>query len=135
MEERLTGHELTVGVIGNRELTALPVVEILPKREFFDYQAKYDPDLSDEICPARIPPERAAAAQDLVLRAHRALGCRGLSRVDMMMDSNGDLFVLEVNTLPGMTVNSLLPKAARAAGIAFAELLDRLVRLALDPEA
>jgi D-alanine-D-alanine ligase len=133
VEERIVGTELTVGVIGNRELTALPVVEIVPKREFFDYRAKYDPELCDEICPARISGTLAAEAQGLALRAHRALECRGLSRVDFIHGPEG-LVVLEVNTLPGMTVNSLLPKAARAAGIPFGELLDRLVRLALEED-
>jgi D-alanine-D-alanine ligase len=133
VEERVVGGELTVGVVGNRELEALPVVEIVPKHEFFDYQAKYDPGLTDEICPARIPDEVAATAKELAKRSHRALGCRGLSRTDMIHSARG-LVVLEVNTMPGMTVNSLLPKAARAAGIEFADLLDRLVRLALEPE-
>jgi D-alanine-D-alanine ligase len=133
VEERLTGTELTVGVIGNRDLQALPVVEIVSKREFFDYRAKYDPGLSEEIVPARIPPDVARATQDVALRAHRALGCRNLSRVDVMQTARGPV-VLEVNTMPGMTVNSLLPKAAQAAGIPFAELLDRLVQLALEPE-
>jgi D-alanine-D-alanine ligase len=133
VEERLDGTELTVGLIGNRELQALPVVEIVSKREFFDYRAKYDPGLSEEIVPARIPDEVARQAQELAVRAHRALGCRNLSRVDMMSTRRGPV-VLEVNTMPGMTVNSLLPKAARAAGIPFPELLDRLVQLALEPE-
>jgi D-alanine-D-alanine ligase len=133
VEERLEGTELTVGIIGNRELQALPVVEIVSKREFFDYRAKYDPGLSEEICPARITPEVARAAQEVALRAHRALGCRNLSRVDIMQSERGPV-VLEVNTMPGMTVNSLLPKAAKAAGIPFADLLDRLVQLALEPE-
>jgi D-alanine-D-alanine ligase len=132
VEERLEGRELTVGVVGNRRPSALPVVEIIPKRDFFDYRAKYDPDLCDEICPADLARETAEAVQDLALRAHRALDCRGLSRVDMILTRDRGVFVLEVNTLPGMTVNSLLPKAARAAGIPFGELLDRLVRLALE---
>ena len=134
VEERLFGTELTVGVLGNDRVEALPVVEIVPKNKFFDYEAKYDPELTEEICPARIPPDAAAKAQDLALRSHRSLGCRGLSRVDMMLTSEGPV-VLEVNTMPGMTVNSLLPKAAKAAGIPFSELLDRLVRLALEKEA
>jgi D-alanine-D-alanine ligase len=134
IEERLEGCEITVGVIGNRRLTALPPVEIVPKRDFFDYRAKYDPALSEEICPARITPEETRRVQDLGLRAHRALDCRGLSRVDMIITVDRGPVVLEVNTLPGLTVNSLLPKAARAAGISFAELLDRLVRLALGEE-
>ncbi len=133
VEERLVGTELTVGIIGNRDLQALPVVEIASKREFFDYRAKYDPGLSEEIVPARIPDEVARAAQDVALRSHRALGCRNLSRVDVMQTKRGPV-VLEVNTMPGMTVNSLLPKAAQAAGIPFAELLDRLVQLAMEPE-
>jgi D-alanine-D-alanine ligase len=134
VEERLVGTELTVGVLGNDQVEALPVVEIVPKKDLFDYEAKYDPELTDEICPARIPEAATARAQDLALRSHRSLGCRGLSRVDMMLTAEGPV-VLEVNTMPGMTVNSLLPKAARAAGISFSELLDRLVRLALEREA
>jgi D-alanine-D-alanine ligase len=133
VEERVVGRELTVGVIGNRELTALPVVEIICQQGLFDYGAKYDPARSEEICPARLPPPVAAAAQALARRAHRALGCRGLSRTDMIL-APGGLAVLEVNTLPGMTVNSLLPKAARAAGIPFGDLLDRLLQLALERE-
>lgn len=132
VEERVRGTELTVGVIGNRELLPLPVVEILSKREFFDYRAKYDPSLSDEICPARIPAAVAAEAQELACRTHRALDCRGLSRTDMILSERG-LVILELNTLPGMTINSLLPKAAQAAGISFSALLDRLVQLALEP--
>lgn len=132
VEERLIGTELTVGVVGNRALQALPVVEIVPKREFFDYRAKYDPSCSLEICPARIAPAAAARAQELALAAHRSLGCRGLSRTDMILVERRGPVVLELNTMPGMTINSLLPKAAAAAGIAFPELLDRLVRLALE---
>lgn len=133
VEERLRGTELTVGVLGNRELEALPVVEIVPKHAFFDYEAKYDPALSEEICPARLSEGDSVRAQDLALRSHRALGCRGLSRVDMVLTAGGPV-VLEVNTMPGMTINSLLPKAARAAGIAFPDLLDRLIRLAQERE-
>jgi D-alanine-D-alanine ligase len=132
VEERIFGAEITVGVLGNTELQALPVVEIVPKRAFFDYQAKYDPSQCDEICPARISEEATKAAQALAIRAHLSLGCRGYSRTDMILGPNGPV-VLEVNTLPGMTMNSLLPKAAAAAGIPFAELLDRIVRLALEP--
>ena len=133
VEERLAGTEITVGLLGNRELLALPVVEIVPRDGLFDYVSKYDPDLTQEICPARIPEATAKVAQDLAVRAHLALSCRGLSRTDMIVTSRGPV-ILEVNTLPGMTVNSLLPKAARVAGISFPELLDRLVRLALEAE-
>jgi D-alanine-D-alanine ligase len=133
VEKRLLGIEITVGVIGNRDLRALPVVEIVPKKAFFDYQAKYDPSFSEEICPARISEIQTAAAQELALRSHRALTCRGLSRTDMIQTATGPT-VLEVNTIPGMTINSLLPKAARVAGISFPELLDLLVRLALEKD-
>jgi D-alanine-D-alanine ligase len=136
IEERLRGIELTVGVIGNEVgLTALPVIEIVTKRGFFDYRAKYDPTLSDEICPARIDDELAAQAQDLARRAHRALGCRDLSRTDMIATAEGRMPVLEVNTIPGMTANSLLPKAAAVAGIPFAELCSRLIEQALERDA
>lgn len=134
VEERVRGRELTVGVIGGRVLQALPPVEIVSKREFFDYKAKYDPALSEEICPAELTAAECAAAQDVSLRAHRALDCRGLSRTDLILSPERGPVVLEVNTLPGMTINSLLPKAARAAGIPFGDLLDRLVRLALGEE-
>ena len=131
VEEMLRGRELTVAVIGGDELTALPVVEIVTRRPFFDYTAKYDAGESEEICPAEIPPDVAKRAQDMALQAHRALRCRHLSRTDFIW-SGDRMAVLEVNTIPGMTANSLLPKAARAAGIAFGDLLARLVDWALD---
>jgi D-alanine-D-alanine ligase len=134
VEERVRGRELTVGVVGGRRLQALPPVEIVPRRAFFDFKAKYDPALCEEICPAELTDAERDAVQDASLRAHRALDCRGLSRTDLILSPGRGPVVLEVNTLPGMTVNSLLPKAARAAGIPFGELLDRLVRLALGEE-
>jgi len=134
VEERLFGTELTVGVIGpDHDLQALPVIEIVPKRAFFDYRAKYDSGLSDEICPARVPDAVAKRAQDIALRAHRALGCTAISRTDLIWSpAQGDRMVaIEVNTMPGMTANSLVPKAARVAGISFPELVERLVGWAL----
>jgi D-alanine-D-alanine ligase len=131
VEELIKGRELTVAVIGNDELQALPVIEIKTKRAFFDYSAKYDAGESEEICPADIPPEVAKRAQDIALRAHVALRCRGMSRTDLMW-SGQRMAALEVNTIPGMTANSLLPKAARAAGIAFGDLLSRLVDWSLE---
>ena len=131
VEELVGGKELTVAVIGNDDLTPLPVIEIVTKREFFDYTAKYSSGESEEIVPARIPDDVARRAQDIAVRAHRALGCRGMSRTDLMW--SGDRMVaLEVNTIPGMTANSLLPKAARAAGIEFGDLLARFVDWALE---
>ena len=132
VEERIRGRELTVGVIGLDDLRALPVIEIVPKGASFDYHAKYDPSASDELCPAPIPDEVAARAQDFAIRAHRALGCRGISRTDLMW-AGERMVVLEVNTMPGMTPNSLVPKAATVAGITYAELVDRLVGWALVP--
>ena len=131
VEERIVGTELTVPVIGNDEPIALPVVEIVTKHAFFDYSAKYDAGESEEIVPARVPADVAKRAQGLGLRAHLALGCRGMSRTDLIWVGER-MAVLEVNTIPGMTANSLLPKAARAAGIPFGELLDRLVQWALE---
>lgn len=131
VEEYLRGRELTVAVIGNDDPRALPVIEIVTAHEFFDYGAKYDAGESEEICPARIPDEVARRAQALAVRAHEALGCRGMSRTDLVWTGER-MVVLEVNTIPGMTANSLLPKAARAAGIPFPELLERLVGWALE---
>ena len=131
VEERISGRELTVAVIGTDELQALPVIEIKTKRAFFDYSAKYDAGESEEICPADLPADVAQRAQDIAIRAHEALGCRGMSRTDLLW--SGDRMVaLEVNTIPGMTQNSLLPKAARAAGIDFGDLLARFVDWALE---
>jgi D-alanine-D-alanine ligase len=132
VEERLHGTELTVGVIGNgTSQTALPVIEIATKAQFFDYRAKYDPALTDEICPARISADLAARVQEVALSAHNALGCRDLSRTDMIATDDGRVVTLEVNTIPGMTANSLLPKAARVAGIDFGDLCGMLIEAAL----
>ena len=132
VEERIGGRELTVGVIGVDQLQALPVIEIVPKRAFFDYRAKYDANASEEVCPAKIPEDVARWAQDFAVRAHKALGCSGISRTDLMWDG-ARMAVLEVNTMPGMTPNSLVPKAAKVAGISYGELVDRLIGWALEP--
>ena len=131
VEERLVGRELTVAVIGNDDPEALPVIEIKTRRAFFDYSAKYDAGESEEICPADIPADVARRAQELAVRSHEALGCRGMSRTDFVWSAER-MVVLEVNTTPGMTASSLLPKAARAAGISFSDLLARLVDWALE---
>lgn len=131
VEEYLTGRELTVAVLGNDAPEPLPVIEIVTKREFFDYHAKYDAGESEEIVPAHVPDEIARRTQALAVRAHVAMGCRGMSRTDFIW-SNDRIAALEVNTIPGMTANSLLPKAAKAAGIPFAELLERLLGWALE---
>ncbi len=132
VEERAIGRELTVAVIGNDELQSLPVIEIVTKHAFFDYRAKYDAGESEEIVPAPIPEAVARRAQELGLQAHQALGCRGISRTDLIWTSDDRMVVLEVNTIPGMTANSLVPKAARAAGIPFEALLEKLLGWALE---
>lgn len=121
------GRELTVGILGDE---ALPVIEIRPKNAFFDFDAKYTPGMSEEICPAPIPSTIAKKAQALGLASHNALGCSGYSRTDMIWSSKG-IEVLETNTLPGMTETSLLPLAAKTIGLTFPKLLDRMIRLAL----
>lgn len=132
-EEYIRGTEITVAVMGNAHLEALPVVEIVPSAAhgFFDYAAKYTAGETQEICPARISENLAAAARDLAKKAHGALFCKGYSRTDMMVRGE-DIFVLETNTIPGMTRQSLLPLAARAAGMEFPRLMDRLIDLALE---
>ena len=133
VEEFIAGREITGGVIGNQELTALPLVEIIPgdAYEFFDYEAKYQPGASQEICPAELEAAITIRAQNYALAAHRALQLRGYSRTDMIV-SGDDIYVLETNTIPGMTPTSLLPQGAAAAGLDFTALLDRLIELALE---
>ena len=134
VEERIVGTELTAAVIGNRELQALPLVEIVAKRASSTTRRSTTRPRRTRSARRACPLRSTREAQEIAMRAHRALGCRGLSRTDLIATEDRGLFVLELNTLPGMTVNSLLPKAARAAGIPFADLLDRLVRLALEEE-
>lgn len=128
VEEFVAGRELTVGIFDGNPL---PVVEIRPKQSFFTYQAKYTPGQTDYFVPAQVDAVPAAHAQFLAKRAHECLGCRDFSRVDLMLAGTGELFVLEVNTIPGFTDTSLVPKAARAAGMSFQQLCVRLVEMAL----
>jgi len=133
VEQFVEGIELTCGVMGNRTLEAFPVIEIVPdkKHAFFNYEAKYTPGETQEICPARIPDALTQKVQAYAKQAHQALFCKGYSRTDMILKEE-ELFVLETNTIPGMTANSLLPLAARAAGISFGALLDRLIELGIE---
>lgn len=133
VEEFIRGREITGGVIGNDALTALPLVEIIPGEgyEFFDYEAKYQPGASREICPAELDSAITTRAQQHAITAHQALQLRGYSRTDMIV-SDDQIYVLETNTIPGMTPTSLLPQAAAAAGLDFPALLDRLIKLALE---
>jgi D-alanine-D-alanine ligase len=136
VEAFIEGVELTVGVIGNDKPEALPVIEIIPDKThaFFDYEAKYVAGVSQEICPARIDEALSTQAQAYAQMAHSTLFCIGYSRTDMILRGR-DLFILETNTIPGMTPNSLLPKAAQTAGISFTKLLDRLITLGLEAHA
>lgn len=131
LEKLVTGKEITVGVIGLDDPMPLPPIQIQPKSGRYDYASKYTPGATEYIIPARLPDSVIADCQALGLAAHRALGCRGVSRVDMIVGDEG-IDLLEVNTIPGMTETSLLPKSARAAGIEFPQLVDKLIRWALE---
>jgi D-alanine-D-alanine ligase len=127
IEQFIAGRELTVGILGD---DALPVGEIIPKHEIYDYECKYTPGMAEEVFPAQISSDRAREAQDLARRAFQALKLRGCARIDFRMTEDGSLFCLEANTLPGMTNTSLIPQAAAAAGIPFPELCEKIALLA-----
>ncbi|MGA2774622.1 MAG: D-alanine--D-alanine ligase [Candidatus Omnitrophota bacterium] len=129
VEEYIKGREMTVGIL---EESALPVIEIIPSRAFFDFEAKYKDGLTEYVIPAGIDKKTAARIQASALSAHKLLGCFGYSRVDLILHEEGDIFVLEVNTIPGMTSTSLLPKAAGKIHIKFEELCMRLIKLAYE---
>lgn len=135
IERFVPGTEVTCGVIGGHDLLALPIVEIVPAGDWFDFEAKYTPGAAEEIVPARISPELTQKVQALAVKAHKALGCWGMSRTDMRITPEGAIYVLETNTIPGLTEGSLLPKEARAAGIMLPELFDRLISFALTRHA
>lgn len=132
-ESFIQGIEITGAVLGNASLEALPLVEIVPDAayEFFDYEAKYKAGATQEICPARIGDALSEKAQSYAKMAHQALQCKGYSRTDMIVRGDA-VFVLETNTIPGMTPTSLFPQAAQAAGISFGRLLDRLIELGIE---
>lgn len=132
VEDFIKGTEITVGVLGNSENpVTLPVIEIVPRSDFFNYKAKYD-GTTQEIVPARISEKLARQAQGYAKRVHHILGCSGITRTDMIIGQHNQIFVLEINTIPGITQESLIPKAAKAAGISFEKLLDKLIELALE---
>jgi D-alanine-D-alanine ligase len=133
LEAFIDGIELTGGVLGNDMLEAFPLIEIVPSEsfDFFDYEAKYTTGATNEICPARINDKMTQRAQEIAKTAHRALFCKGYSRTDMILKDE-DIYVLETNTIPGMTATSLLPQAAGKAGIPFSQLLDRLIELSIE---
>jgi D-alanine-D-alanine ligase len=133
MAERFVeGVEVTVPVLGNLKAEALPVVEIVPKNDFYDYESKYTEGGSQHIIPARISEEATRACKDAALAAHLVLGCSGMSRTDLIVDADDQPWVIETNTIPGMTATSLVPDAARAYGIEPGALYRLLIELALE---
>ena len=133
VEAYVVGTEITVAVLGNDEPEALPVIEIVPHAEFYNYEVKYSASGAEHIIPARLDPQTYAKAQEYAVAAHRALGCRGMSRSDFIVDPERGPVILETNTIPGMTETSLLPDTARHAGYDFPALCTRIVELALEP--
>jgi D-alanine-D-alanine ligase len=132
IEQFVSGTEVTIGVLGNDDPQALPSLEVVPEHEFYDYESKYVPGMSRHIIPARVGDDVNAECARVALAAHELLGCRGMSRTDVIVTEDGTVELLEVNTIPGMTKTSLLPEAAAAMGLEFPELCSRLVELALE---
>ncbi len=132
MEKCIDGIEVTGSVIGNEILKALPIVEIRPEKgyEFFDFNAKYTKSAAKEICPAPINENLTVRAKECAKKAHMVLFCKGYSRTDMIIKKE-KIYILETNTIPGMTTNSLLPLAAKNSGISFSRLLDILIELSI----
>ena len=131
VEQCIVGTEVTAPVLGNDDPQALPIVEIVTNAEFYDLKVKYEPASMHHVIPARLPEDVYAKVQEYAMRAHRALGCRGCSRSDFIVTEDGTPYILETNTIPGMTETSLLPDSARHAGIEFPELCRKMVELAL----
>lgn len=131
-EQWITGREYTVGVLGHR---ALPAIRLETDHAFYDYEAKYHSNTTRYICPSELPSEQEAELQALALTAFDSLGCRGWGRVDFMQDKNGEFLLLEVNTIPGMTDHSLVPMAAKAAGMDFDQLVLEILRQCVEPTA
>jgi D-alanine-D-alanine ligase len=131
IEQFVAGRELTVGILGGE---ALPVGEIIPKHEIYDYECKYTAGMADELFPAPLTAAQTAAVQDEARRAFAALKLGGCARIDFRMNDGGAFFCLEANTLPGMTATSLIPQAAAAAGMPFPELCERIAELAVSAQ-
>jgi D-alanine-D-alanine ligase len=128
VEQYIRGRELTVTIMGDE---SYPVVEIKPKDGFYDYEHKYTSGMTEYICPAELPKDVEESAKKYALMAHNACGCSVYSRVDFLLDESNKLYCLEVNTLPGMTSTSLVPKSANAVGMSFSELLNKIIELSL----
>lgn len=131
VEEYIEGTEITIGVIGTwKDVQALPVLELVPHNEFYDFEAKYTAGMTDFILPARLPENISKKAQEVALAAHKALGCYGLCRVDMIVGKDNIPYVHDVNTIPGMTDQSDLPAQAKHAGISFDQLVLKILESA-----
>ena len=131
IEEFLPGMEVSCGILGNKNPVALPVIEICPKNNFFDYEAKYTEGKCEEIVPARLSEETTKKIQEYALKVFELVGAKGFIRVDFVVKDGGPI-ILEMNTIPGLTPNSLLPKEAKAAGMEYSKLLDKMIELALE---
>ncbi|RJQ43616.1 MAG: D-alanine--D-alanine ligase [Gaiellales bacterium] len=131
LEKYVKGRELAVSILG-REPRTLPVVEAIPKTKFFDFESRYTMGKADYVVPAEIPADVADEAEELSLQCFNLLQCSGFGRVDLIMDEDNRLHVLEINTIPGFTETSLMPMCAQAAGISFNELVEEILRAALD---
>lgn len=131
-EQFITGTEVSVPVIGNDNPEVLPIIEITASNEFYDYQSKYTPGMSSHIIPARISKNAEEKIKIYAAEAYKKTGCKGISRIDFMIDENDNPYVIEINTIPGMTETSLVPDSARHIGMSFSELVDKIVKLAME---
>lgn len=131
-EKFIAGTEITASVLGNENPQVLPLIEITSVNDFYDYQSKYTPGMCNHIIPARIDAATSHEIEIIAVKTYEALNCRGFARIDFIVDQTGQPYVLEVNTVPGMTEMSLVPDAARAAGIDFKSLVDGILKLALE---
>ena len=131
-EQFVSGVEISVPVVGNDNPEVYPIIEIVPTSEFYDFESKYVPGMSEHIIPARISAKATENVNKYAKEAYEKTGCRGVSRIDFIVDENDNPYVIEINTIPGMTATSLVPDSARYLGIEFPELVDKIVKLALE---
>ncbi|WP_027339299.1 D-alanine--D-alanine ligase [Halonatronum saccharophilum] len=132
VEEFIEGREITIGILGNEDPQLLPIIEIKPNEGVYDFNAKYTKGMTEFVIPASLDKQVYKKSEDLALQAYKVLRCRGMGRVDLMISKQGEPYLLEVNTIPGMTETSLLPQAAKSAGIDFDQLVAKILEYALD---
>ena len=130
LEQYVEGTEVTVPILGNEDLTVLPIIEIVSDNKFYDFQSKYTPGKSKHIIPANITDYEKNCIEQEAKRAYKCVGCTGLSRIDFIIDKNGTPFVIEINTIPGMTETSLFPDAAKHIGLSLPDLVSKIINLA-----